>query len=179
MMGLGEVEWRVMRERIFPPFEQQHDVSIRGIQVEAPDAVKKLIAMHRAQRMEVDLITQDVLWLAPLVEAGLVEDLSSYRDIITEMAIPQLVQVGEMNGRQYFMPYRPNVKIAYYNEGGQIRRLRPAPTLDLGGIAGSGQALSRGRGHWPHHAAGHLRVKHHDRGDRIHLGRRRRSPRTQ
>jgi trehalose transport system substrate-binding protein len=77
MMGLGEVEWRVMRERIFPPFEQQHDVSIRGIQVEAPDAVKKLIAMHRAQRMEVDLIIQDVLWLAPLVEAGLVEDLSS------------------------------------------------------------------------------------------------------
>ena len=32
------------------------------------------------------------------------------------MAIPQLVQVGEMNGRQYFMPYRPNVKIAYYSE---------------------------------------------------------------
>ena len=43
MMGLGEVEWRVMRERIFPPFEQQHNVSIRGIQVEAPDAVWKSI----------------------------------------------------------------------------------------------------------------------------------------
>lgn len=116
MMGLGEVEWRVMRERVFPPFEQQHNITIRGIQAEAPDAVKKLTAMHRARRMEVDLITQDVLWLAPLVEAGAVEDLSPDRQVIPDVAIPQLVQVGEIEGHQYFMPYRPNVKIAYYNE---------------------------------------------------------------
>jgi trehalose transport system substrate-binding protein len=129
MMGLGEVEWRVMRERVFPPFEQRHQVSIRGIQAEAADAVKKLTAMHRAQRMEVDLITQDVLWLAPLVEAGVVEDLSAYREAIPDAAIPQLVQVGEIDGRQYFMPYRPNVKIAYYYEDKfQAYGLRPPET---------------------------------------------------
>jgi trehalose transport system substrate-binding protein len=127
MMGLGEVEWRVMRERIFPPFERQHKVSIRGIQAEAADAVKKLTAMHRAQRMEVDLITQDVLWLAPLVEAGAVEDLSSYRDIIPDTAIRQLVQVGDMDGAQFFMPYRPNVKIAYYNAAKFEAYERPPP----------------------------------------------------
>ena len=33
MMGLAEVEWRVMRERVFPPFEQQHQVRLRGVQV--------------------------------------------------------------------------------------------------------------------------------------------------
>jgi len=54
MMGLGEMEWRVMRERVFPPFEQQYGVKIRAIQAEAPDAAKKLVAMHRAKRMEVD-----------------------------------------------------------------------------------------------------------------------------
>src|SRR5687768_7424629 len=70
MMGLAEVEWRVMRERVLPPFEQQHGVRVRGVQAEAPDATKKLMAMHRAQRMEVDLITQDVLQLASLVNAG-------------------------------------------------------------------------------------------------------------
>ncbi len=117
MMGLGEVEWRVMRQQIFPPFEQKHGVTIRGIQAEAADAVKKLIALHRAKRMQVDLITQDILLLAPLVNAGVMEDLSAYRDVIPTTALPQLVQVGTFNGMSYFMPYRPNVQIAYYHEG--------------------------------------------------------------
>jgi trehalose transport system substrate-binding protein len=116
MMGLAEVEWRVMRERVFPAFEQQHQVRIRGVQAEAPDAAKKLVAMHRAQRMEVDLITQDVLQLAPLVNAGVMEDLSPYREAIPTAALPHLVEVGTFDGTIYFMPYRPNVQIAYYHE---------------------------------------------------------------
>jgi trehalose transport system substrate-binding protein len=116
MMGLSEVEWRTMRERIFPPFEQQHGVTIRGIQAEAADAVKKLVAMHRAGRMQVDLITQDVLLLQPLVDAGVMEDLSASQRDIPPTALPQLVEVGAFNGAIYFMPYRPNVQIAYYNE---------------------------------------------------------------
>jgi trehalose transport system substrate-binding protein len=116
MMGLGEVEWRVMREAIFPPFEREHGVKIRGIQAEAADAAKKLVAMHRANRMEVDLITQDLLWLAPLIEAGVMEDLSAHRDTIPESVVPHLVEVGTFDDRLYFMPYRPNVRIAYYHE---------------------------------------------------------------
>jgi trehalose transport system substrate-binding protein len=68
-----------VRERIFPPFEQQHGVAIRSIQAEAADAVKKLVAMHRAGRIQVDLMTQDVLLLQPLVDAGTMEDLSAYQ----------------------------------------------------------------------------------------------------
>ena len=86
MMGLAEVEWRVMREQVFAPFEHQHQVRLRGVQAEALDAAKKLVAMHRAQRMEVDLITQDVLQLAPLVNAGVMEDLSAYREAIPTTA---------------------------------------------------------------------------------------------
>jgi trehalose transport system substrate-binding protein len=115
MMGLGEAEWRVMRSRIFPPFEQRHGVTIRGIQAEAADAVKKLRAMQRAGRMAVDLIAQDVLWLRPLVEADLMEDLSAHRQAIPATALPQLVEVGTVAGRLYFLPYRPNVQIAYYH----------------------------------------------------------------
>jgi trehalose transport system substrate-binding protein len=116
MMGLSEIEWQTMRDRIFPPFEQRHGVTIRGIQAEAADAVKKLVAMHRAGRMQVDLITQDVLLLPPLVDAGTMEDLSAYQREIPPTALPQLVQVGTFNGAIYFMPYRPNVQIAYYHE---------------------------------------------------------------
>jgi trehalose transport system substrate-binding protein len=115
MMGLAEVEWRVMRERVFPSFEQQHQVQIRSVQAEAPDAAKKLVAMHRAKRMEVDLITQDVLQLAPLVNAGVMEDLSPYREAIPTTALSHLVEVGTFDGSIYFMPYRPNVQIAYYH----------------------------------------------------------------
>ena len=116
MMGLAEVEWRVMRERVFPPFEQQHQVRIRGVQAEAPDAAKKLVAMHRAKRMEVDLITQDVLQLASLVNAGVMEDLSTHREAIPATALPHLIEVGTFDDTIYFMPYRPNVQIAYYHE---------------------------------------------------------------
>ena len=131
MMGLAEAEWRVMRQQVFPPFEQQHRVKIRGVQAEAPDAAKKLIAMHRAKRMEVDLITQDVLQLAPLVTAGVMEDLSTYREAIPATALPHLADVGAFDGTVYFMPYRPNVQIAYYHaEKFKQYGLRPPETWE-------------------------------------------------
>src|SRR5262249_47749590 len=131
MMGLGEAEWQVMRTRIFPPFEAQHGVKIRGIQVEAADAVKKVVALHRAGRMQVDLITQDVLLLYPLVSAGAMEDLSAYSTEIPDSALASLVQVGTIEGATYFMPYRPNVQIAYYHaEKFAAYGLQPPETWD-------------------------------------------------
>jgi trehalose transport system substrate-binding protein len=131
MMGLAEVEWRVMRERVFPPFEAEHGVRLRLVQAEAPDAAKKLMAMHRAGRMEVDLITQDVLQLAPLVHAGVMEDLTPYREAIPPSALPHLVDVGTFDGAIYFMPYRPNVQIAYYHaEKFKAYGLHPPQTWD-------------------------------------------------
>jgi trehalose transport system substrate-binding protein len=131
MMGLAEVEWRVMRERVFPPFEAEHGVRLRLVQAEAPDAAKKLMAMHRAGRMEVDLITQDVLQLASLVQAGVMEDLTPYREAIPASALPHLVDVGTFDGAIYFMPYRPNVQIAYYHtEKFEAYGLQPPQTWD-------------------------------------------------
>jgi trehalose transport system substrate-binding protein len=131
MMGLAEAEWRVMRERVFPPFEAQHGVRVRLVQAEAPDAAKKLMAMHRAKRMEVDLITQDVLQLASLVQAGVMEDLTPYREAIPASALPHLIDVGTFDGAIYFMPYRPNVQIAYYHaEKFKSYGLQPPQTWD-------------------------------------------------
>ena len=115
-MGLGEAEWKVMKEDIFPPFEQKYGVKIEPLQIEAGDLIKKLDAMHKANAMDIDIITQDNMQLAPLVAKGLVEDLSQYRDMIPKEVIPSLVPVGEFDGKLYFMPYRPNVEIAFYNE---------------------------------------------------------------
>lgn len=116
VMGLGEEEWKVMRAEILPPFEKANNCKIQAYQMEAADAVKRLEAMHRAGKMEVDIITQDNMQLAVLVEKGLVEDLSGYRNKIPASIIPALIPVGEFGGKLYFMPYRPNVEIVYYNE---------------------------------------------------------------
>ncbi|HYF93543.1 MAG TPA: extracellular solute-binding protein [Symbiobacteriaceae bacterium] len=116
VMGLGEPEWKVMKEDVFPSFEKANNVKIEAMQVESADVVKKLEAMKAANKMEIDLITQDNMQLAPLVSKGLVEDLSAYRNKIPKNVIPALIPVGEFNGKLYFMPYRPNVEINFYNE---------------------------------------------------------------
>lgn len=131
VMGLGEEEWQVMREAIFPPFEKAHNVKIEAVQAEAGDVVKKLEAMKAAGKVDIDLITQDNMALAPLVEKGLVEDLSAYRHLIPPTAIPGVVKVGEFGGKLYFLPYRPNVEITFYNEKAfQKYGLKPPTTWD-------------------------------------------------
>lgn len=115
-MALGESEWEVMKNKVFPIFEKENNVKIEAVQIEAADLITKLEAMHKAGKMEIDIITQDNMQLAQLVEKGLVEDLSEYRDMIPENVIKALIPVGEFNGKLYFMPYRPNVEINFYNE---------------------------------------------------------------
>ncbi|KRQ86717.1 putative ABC transporter-binding protein precursor [Caloramator mitchellensis] len=115
-MGLGEEEWKVMREDIFPAFEQANNCKIEAVQVESGDVVKKLEAMKQAGKTEIDLIAQDNMALAPLVDKGLVEDISEFRSRIPAEIIPSLVSVGEFDGKLYFFPFRPNVEINFYNE---------------------------------------------------------------
>ncbi len=116
VMALGESEWKVLKEDVFPTFEKVNNVKIEALQVEAADVPKQLEAMKQAGKMEIDLIAQDNMALAPLVDKGLVEDLSGNRKMIPSSVIPALIPVGEFDGKLYFMPYRPNVEISYYNE---------------------------------------------------------------
>ncbi|NLY91660.1 MAG: extracellular solute-binding protein [Firmicutes bacterium] len=115
IMGLAEEEWKVMRELVFPAFEKEHNVKIEAYQAEAQDTEKILEARVRANRMDIDLIAQDNMRLATLVEKDLVEDLSAFRSLIPATVYPSLVEVGEFDGKLYFLPYRPNVEIAFYN----------------------------------------------------------------
>lgn len=115
-MALGESEWEVMKDKVFPAFEEKHNVKIDPIQIEASDLITKLEAMNIANKMEIDIIAQDNMALAQLVDKGLVEDLSEYRDLIPSEIIESLIPVGEFSEKLYFMPYRPNVEIDFYNE---------------------------------------------------------------
>jgi len=131
VMALGEPEWKVMREDVLPAFEKANNVKVEAIQVEAAEVPRKLEAMKLANKMEIDLITQDNMALAPLVDKGLVEDLSAYRSKIPASIIPAMIPVGEFSGKLYFMPYRPNVEINFYNETAFKKyNLNPPKTWD-------------------------------------------------
>ncbi|GAB6098622.1 ABC transporter substrate-binding protein [Halanaerocella petrolearia] len=116
VMSIGESEWKVIKEDILPAFEKKHNVNVEPYQIEAGNVVKKLQSLKTAGKMNLDVIAQDNMTLAPLVDKGLVEDLSEYRDIIPKEVIDALVPVGEFGDKLYFMPYRPNVEIAFYNQ---------------------------------------------------------------
>ena len=66
--SLGEHEWKVMREHVFPPFEARERCRIRAVNIEAADTLKKIEVMHRADRMSLDLLLLDNMNLAPYVE---------------------------------------------------------------------------------------------------------------
>ena len=114
-MALSEEEWAVMRQDVIPQFEAENNCTVEAVQVEASDVVKKLEAMNSAGKMEIDLLAQDVNQTYELIEKGLVEDLTEYEDLIPEEALGSLSEAGKVNGKTYFMPYRPNAEINFYN----------------------------------------------------------------
>jgi trehalose transport system substrate-binding protein len=113
--SLGENEWKVIREKVFPPFEAREHCRIRAVNIEAADTLKKLEVMHRANRMSIDLVLLDNMNLAPYVEKRLVLDLTKYQTLIDPEVDTSLVQPLTFNGQLMFFPGRPNVQITYYN----------------------------------------------------------------
>jgi len=113
--SLGENEWKVMREHVFPPFEAREHCRIRAVNIEAGDTLKKIEVMHRANRMSIDLLLLDNMNLAPYVEKRLLLDLTKYQALIDPEVDASLVQPLTFHGRLMFFPGRPNVQITYYN----------------------------------------------------------------
>ncbi|MGA1840167.1 MAG: extracellular solute-binding protein [bacterium] len=114
-MSLGENEWKVMREKIFPPFEEKEGIRIEAVNIEAKDTLKKIEAMHKANKMSIDLMFIDNMNLAPYVQKRLVLRLDKYRDLIDKEIYTTLIKPLEFQGKLMFFPGRPNVQITYYN----------------------------------------------------------------
>jgi len=112
--GLAEEERQVVGD-LLNQFQSQAGMQVKMVQMESQDVVNQLKAKKQANKVDVDLIAQDNLRLGPLVSGGLVEDLSGEKNRIPESAIEALLPVGQFDGKNYFLPYRPNVEITYYN----------------------------------------------------------------
>ena len=114
--AVSQAEWKVLRQDVFPAFEKKHGISVRGIDVSSGEMARKLDSLRQGGRMDVDVIGQDNMSLATLVQMGLMEDLSAYQPRVPKETIPALLDVGRFGGKLFFLPYRPNVEITFYNE---------------------------------------------------------------
>jgi trehalose transport system substrate-binding protein len=126
-MSLSDEEWKIIKSEIIPAFEKQNECRVETVQIEAGDLPQTLKAMSSAGKMEIDVFAQDNMRLSALVEEDLVEDLSEYRKMIPRQTEPALIGVGEFDKKLYFMPYRPNVQIIYYNEDAFKKYALPIP----------------------------------------------------
>jgi trehalose transport system substrate-binding protein len=113
--SLTESEWHLMRRQILPSFEKNCGCTVEAIQVSQENLPKLLEALRLSGKMNIDVFGQDNMQLAILVKKGLVQDLSSEERRIPGTVLPNLIEAGRFDGRLFFMPYRPNVQIVYYN----------------------------------------------------------------
>ena len=114
-MRLAEAEWQVMRQDILPTFEILCRCQVRAIDVPPETLVQRLRAMKQAGRMDIDLFAQDNMRLQELVDAGLVSPMTDEESVMSKSVYPALQAAGVIGERRYFVPFRPNVQIAYYN----------------------------------------------------------------
>src|SRR5215831_8117492 len=114
-MRLAEAEWHVVRQEVLPRFEAVCHCRVRAIDVPPETLVQRLRTMHQAGRMEIDLFAQDNMRLRELVDTALVAPFTPEEAQVEEAIYPSLMAVGVNSGVRYFLPFRPNVQIAYYN----------------------------------------------------------------
>ena len=125
--SLAETEQPVVEE-VIQQFEQQTGATVKLAAITSQDLPQKLKVDVNAGRNTVHLFAQDNLALAVLVEDGLVEDLSTVQlpGGVNPALIPE-----KFDGKQYFLPYRPNVRVAYVNtDRFQQAGVQPPRTTD-------------------------------------------------
>jgi trehalose transport system substrate-binding protein len=111
-VSLAESEVSVIQD-LLSTFKDQTGVDVKLTSVTAQDLPQKLQVEVSSNNHTIHLFAQDNLALATLVDKGLVEDLSDVQipDGVTPALIPE-----KFDGKQYFLPFRPNVRVTYVNK---------------------------------------------------------------
>ena len=110
-ISLAEEETATIQD-LLSQFEEDTGATVELTAVSSADLPQKLEVEVGAGEPTIHLFAQDNLALAILVENNLVEDLSDVElpDGVIESMIPE-----RFDDKQYFLPFRPNVRIAYAN----------------------------------------------------------------
>ena len=114
-IALADQEWDVMNH-VFDMFYEKTGIRVKGIQIANEDIESKVESLALANKPEIDIVCPDNMLLAGLVSKGLVMDLTEYENLIPEMVPTGLYEEFKVDGRLYFMPFRPNVKMWFYDQ---------------------------------------------------------------
>lgn len=109
--SLAESEQAAVEE-ILGMFQEATGAEVQITAITSADLPQKLQVEVDSGNHTVHLFAQDNLALAVLVDEGLVDDLSDVE--IPEGVNPALIP-EQFDGVPYFLPYRPNVRVAYVN----------------------------------------------------------------
>jgi trehalose transport system substrate-binding protein len=110
--SVAESEVAAVQE-ILGKFQEQTGATVKLTTVTAQDLPAKLQVEVDSNSHTIHLFAQDNLALATLVERDLVEDLSAVQ--IPSEVQPALIP-DKFDGKQFFLPYRPNVRVTYVNK---------------------------------------------------------------
>jgi trehalose transport system substrate-binding protein len=155
---LAESELTVVQNDVIPIWEQRTGNTVKIAEIAPEDVPTTLQAQETAGRVEIDVIAQDNVSLAPLIQLDLMTDLTPYKDQFPSQIYGYLTDQMTFNGQLLFVPYRGNVQIAYYNTSVFSDLGLQAPTtIDeykavcqaLYDSAGSGKCIFKGGGDQP------------------------------
>jgi trehalose transport system substrate-binding protein len=110
--SLAETEVPAVQE-VLDNFQADTGAKVNLTQVTSTDLPQKLQVEVNSGNHTIQLFAQDNLALRVLVDDGLLEDLS---DVAVPSGVNQALMPEKFDGTQYFLPYRPNVKVVYINK---------------------------------------------------------------
>lgn len=141
-ISLAEDEKDAVREAL-DRFTRETGAVVTMAAVTGEDLPEKLKVDVRAGRLTLDLFAKDALALRVLVDDGLVEDLSDVA--VPDGVLPAMVP-ERFEGKQYFLPFRPNVQVTYVNRTrfGQAGVAAPTTAEELRAVARRLKSAARG-----------------------------------
>jgi trehalose transport system substrate-binding protein len=110
--SLAETEVAAVQE-VLDNFQADTGAKVNLTQVTSTDLPSKLQVEVDSGNHSIQLFAQDNLALRELVDKGLLEDLS---DVEIPSGVNEALIPEKFDGKQYFLPYRPNVKVVYINK---------------------------------------------------------------
>ena len=126
-ISLADEEQAAVNELV-QEFERTTGANVEVTAITSSDLPAKLRVDVGAGRPTVHLFAQDNLALAVLVQENLVEDLSDVQ--LPGQVLPAMTP-EKFNGKQYFLPFRPNVRVAYVNtDRFKSANVRPPATTE-------------------------------------------------
>jgi trehalose transport system substrate-binding protein len=155
---LAEAELAVVRDKVIPIWEERTGNTVNIAEIAPEDVPTTLQAQQAAGKVEIDVIAQDNVALAPLISLDLMEDLTPYKDQFPSEIYGYLTDQMTFDGKLLFIPYRGNVQIAYYNTAVfDELSLEPPTTIDeykdvcqaLYDKYGTGKCIFKGGGDQP------------------------------